>query len=150
MNYLAESRAFRPIYLISGIWQGMGWGTIIYLAAITAINPEIYEAATIDGAGRFRKVLHVTLPGISPTIVIMLILQLGRMLSIGFERPYALYNPKVMETADVISTYVYRVGLRSFRYNIATAVGLFQSVVAMILVVAADRAAKRVTGSGLF
>jgi putative aldouronate transport system permease protein len=137
-------------YNLIGVWQNMGWGTIIYLAAITAINPEIYEAATIDGAGRLRKIAHVTLPGISPTIVIMLIMQLGRLLSIGFERPYTLYNPVVMDTADVISTYVYRIGLLAFRYNVATAVGLFQSVVAMVLVVAADRTAKRFSGSGLF
>jgi putative aldouronate transport system permease protein len=137
-------------YNLIGVWQSIGWGTIIYLAAITGINPEIYEAATIDGAGRLRKVIHVTLPGITPTIVIMLIMQVGRLLSIGFERPYALYNPMVMETADVISTYVYRIGLRAFRYNVATAVGLFQSVAALVLVVAADRAAKRATGSGLF
>jgi putative aldouronate transport system permease protein len=137
-------------YNLIGVWQNMGWGTIIYLAAISSINPEIYEAATIDGAGRLRKVLHVTLPGIVPTIVIMLIMQLGRMLSIGFERPYTLYNPVVMETADVISTYVYRIGLRAFRYNVATAVGLFQSAVAMVLVVVSDRAAKRISGSGLF
>lgn len=137
-------------YNLIGIWQNVGWGTIIYLAAISGINPELYEAAIIDGAGRMGQIRHVTLPGISPTIVIMLIMQLGRILTISFERPYALYNPMVMETADVISTYVYRIGLRSFRYNIATAVGLFQSVVALVLVFAADKAAKKFSGSGLF
>jgi putative aldouronate transport system permease protein len=137
-------------YNLIGIWQNMGWGSIIYLAAITVINPEIYEAATIDGAGRFRRIIHVTLPGISATIVIMLIIQLGRLPSIGFERPFALFNPMVMDTADVIISYVYRVGLRAFRYNVATAVGLFQSLVGIVLVVAADRVAKRFTGSGLF
>jgi putative aldouronate transport system permease protein len=136
-------------YSMIGVWQNMGWGTIIYLAAITGINAELYEAATVDGAGRFRKMWHVTLPGIKPTIVVMLIISVGRILSIGFERPYALYNPMVMETSDVISTYVYRVGLRAFKYNIATAVGLFQSIAALILVLVTDFAAKRSGEQGL-
>lgn len=147
--FLTDKYVWVLSYSLIGVWQSIGWGTIIYLAAITGINAELYEAATVDGAGRFRKMWHVTFPGIKPTIIIMLIMSVGRIISIGFERPYALYNPMVMETADVISTYVYRVGLRAMKYNVATAVGLFQSVVALILVLATDFAAKRSGEQGL-
>jgi putative aldouronate transport system permease protein len=147
--FLTDKYYWMVTYGVIGVWQNVGWGTIIYLAAITGINAELYEAATVDGAGRFRKMWHVTLPGIRPTIIIMLILSVGRIISIGFERPYALYNPMVLETADVISTFVYRVGLRSMKYNVATAVGLFQSVISMILVLTTDLAAKRTGEQGL-
>jgi putative aldouronate transport system permease protein len=149
IQFLTDKYLWVLSYCMIGVWQNIGWGTIIYLAAITGINAELYEAATVDGAGRFRKMWHVTLPGIKATIVVMVIISVGRILSIGFDRPFALYNPRVMETSDVISTYVYRIGIRSWQYNKATAVGLFQSVAAMILVLVTDFAAKRSGEQGL-
>lgn len=137
-------------YVLLGIWQSAGWNTIIYLAAITGINPELYEAAAIDGATRSQRIWHVTLPSIKPTIVIMLILNLGRMVSIGFDRPYVLGNNMVMEFSDVISTFVYRVGLQSGQYTIATAVGLFQSVIGMIFLLTANYAAQKIGEQGIF
>jgi putative aldouronate transport system permease protein len=149
VNFLTNARWFRSVIVFSAGWKESGWNAIIYIAAIAGVSQELYEAARIDGAGRLRQMWHVTLPGIKPTIIIMLIMSVGRIISIGFERPFALYNPMVMDTADVISTYVYRVGLRSMKYNIATAVGLFQSVVALILVLVTDFAAKRSGEQGL-
>ena len=130
--FLTEKWHWLVSYCLIGVWQSMGWGTIIYLAAITGINADLYEAATVDGAGRWRKIWNITLPCIRSTIVVMLIMSLGRILGISFERPYTLDNPLVRDFSDVISTFVYRVGLQSHRYNIATAVGLFQSVVGLI------------------
>lgn len=137
-------------YNVIGIWHGAGWGTIIYLAAITGINSELYEAAVVDGAGRLRKIWHITLPGIRPTIVVLLIINLGRIMASSFDRPYTLSNPMVMDYADVISTYVYRAGLQSVRYNLATAVGLFQSLVGFVLVLLANFIAKKSGESGIF
>jgi putative aldouronate transport system permease protein len=128
----------------------MGWGTIIYLAAITGISPEIYEAAEVDGAGRFGKIWHVTLPGIRPTIVVLLIMNLGRILGSEFDRPYTMQNPKVMQVADVISTMVYRVGIRSSQFSYTAAIGLFQSVVCVIFLVLADRMAKKFGERGIW
>lgn len=162
VNTLIEKLGFKPVefltqkwlwlitYEVSGVWQSAGWGAIIYLAAITGINPELYEAATVDGAGRLRRIWHITLPGIKPTIVILLILNIGRMVSIGFDRPYALGNPLVMEFSDVISTFVYRVGLQSFRFSTATAVGFFQSVVGMVLLMAANYISERLGEQGIW
>ena len=132
--FLTEKWHWLVSYCLIGVWQSMGWGTIIYLAAITGINADLYEAATVDGTGRWRKIWNITLPCIRSTIVVMLIMSLGRILGISFERPYTLDNPLVRDFSDVISTFVYRVGLQSHRYNIATAVGLFQSVVVFIYV----------------
>ena len=148
--FLQDPRWFRPIYIISGIWQQMGWGSIIYLAAMTNINPELYEAATIDGAGRLRKMWHITLPGISPTISILLILNVGRLLEVGFQKVLLLYSPPVYETADVIQTYVYRRGLLGAEFSYATAVGLFQSVVGLVLVVTANRITKTLSETALW
>jgi putative aldouronate transport system permease protein len=120
----------------------MGWGTIIYLAAITGINPELYEAAEVDGAGRWRKIWHVTLPGIRPTVVVLLIMNLGRILGIEFDRPYTMANPMVMEVADVISTLVYRVGIRSSQFSLTAAIGLFQSLVCVVFLIAANTVAR--------
>lgn len=113
------------MYVISDIWQGIGWGSIIYIAAISGISAELYEAARIDGAGRWKQALHVTIPGILPTIITMLILRIGNMMSLGFEKIILLYNSSIYETADVISTYVYRKGLLDQSYSFSTAVGLF-------------------------
>jgi putative aldouronate transport system permease protein len=136
--FLSKGGAWIATYIGVGIWQNLGWGTIIYLAAISGINPELYEAAEVDGAGRFQKLLHVTLPGIKSTIIVLLVLNVGRMVLINFDRPFMLGNVMVMDNADVISTFVYRVGIQNSRYTIATAVGLFQSVIGLFFLLAAD------------
>lgn len=147
--FLTEKWHWLVSYCLIGVWQSMGWGTIIYLAAITGINGDLYEAATVDGAGRWRKIWNITIPCIRSTIVVMLIMSLGRILGISFERPYTLDNPLVRDFSDVISTFVYRVGLQSHRYNIATAVGLFQSVVGLIFVFGSDKIAKLMGEDGI-
>ena len=114
-----------------GIWQSVGWNTIIYLAALTAINPELYEAAAIDGAGRLKNIWHITLPGIRPTIVTLLILSLGNILGSNFDRPYSLANPLVNNVSNVISVFVYNYGIRGLQFSLTTAVGLFQSVIGL-------------------
>jgi len=141
---------FPAIYVASGIWQSLGWGTILYLAAMTAINTELYEVAKIDGANRFRLAWHVTIPGILPTIMVLLILDIGGILGSNFEKILLLYNPLTYETADVISTYVYRMGITGGNFSYATAVGLFEGVIGLILVTAANQLSKRTTKSGLW
>ena len=141
--YLNYPQYFVPIYIISAIWQGMGWNSIIYMAALTGIDTSLYEAATIDGAGRWKQTIHVTLPGILPTVVIMLLMQIGGLLSVGHEQVILLYNPLTYETADIISTYVYRKGLLEQNYSFSTAVGLFNSVISFILLIAANTISKR-------
>lgn len=148
--FLTDKLLWVISYNAIGIWQGAGWGTIIYLAAITGINSELYEAAVVDGAGRLRKIWHITLPGIRATIIVLLIINLGRIMASSFDRPYTLGNAMVMDYADVISTYVYRAGLQSVRYNLATAVGLFQSVVGFVMVIIANFAAKKTGEGGIF
>jgi putative aldouronate transport system permease protein len=138
--YFMASKFWWPImFVISGIWQGAGWGSIIYLAAVSAIDPELYEAARIDGAGKFGQIWHITLPGIKATIAIMLILRMGSMMDVGFEHIYNLQNSAVYDVADVISTYVYRVGIRGAQYSYTTAIGLFQSVISLVLVVTTNK-----------
>ena len=149
IDFLMDNRLWVGTYVSLGVWREMGWGTIIYLAAIAGINPEIYEAAEVDGAGRFGKIWHVTLPGIRPTIVVLLILNFGRILSSEFDRPYTLANPRVMQVADVISTMVYRVGIRSFQFSYTAAIGLFQSVVCVLFLVTANAMAKKVGERGI-
>ncbi len=137
-------------YILMGVWQSVGWNTIIYLAAITAINPELYEAASVDGAGRLRKIWHITLPGLRPTIVTLLILSLGRLLGSDFERPYALRNPLVSGVSDVISIFVYNYGVRGLQFSLSSAVGLFQSVVCIFFLLAANSIAKRLGERGIW
>jgi putative aldouronate transport system permease protein len=122
----------------------------LFIAAIAGINPELYEVAVVDGAGRFSRIWHITLPGISPTIVMLLILRVGALVSIGFERPYLLSNTLVREFSDVISVYVYRVGLEASNFSLATAVGLFQSVIGMILLISTNAIANKINDSGIF
>lgn len=148
--FLQDPKAFVPIYVISGIWQEVGWSSIIYLAAISGINAELYEAATIDGAGRLRQVLAVTLPGIAPTIVIMLLLSIGNIMSLGYEKIILLYNPMIYETSDVISSYVYREGLENFNFGLSTAVGLFNSVINFILVMVANKMSRLISDTSLW
>jgi putative aldouronate transport system permease protein len=136
-------------YVVLGIWQSVGWNSIIYLAAITSINPELYEAAAIDGAGRLRRMWHVTLPGIQSTIVVLLILSLGRILGSDFDRPFALRNPLVKDVSDVISIFVYNYGIRGLQFSLTTAVGLFQSVVCVGFLLIADYLAKKFGERGI-
>ncbi len=149
INFLGSSSLWRIVYWGSGIWTGAGYGMIVYLAAIAGINTELYDAAYIDGAGRWKRIWHVTLPQIRPTIVTLLVMNVGKVLSIGFERPYLMGNILVNDVSQVISTYVYSVGLQAGRYDFATAVGLFQSVVALVLVFAADSVAKKLGEEGI-
>lgn len=149
-NLMARPEFFRTVYIGSGIWQGIGWGSIIYLSALSGIDPQLYEAATIDGANRWKQVWHVTLPGIAPTIIILLILRLGSMMSVGFEKIFLLYNPMTYETADVISTFVYRKGLIDFDYSYSTAVGLFNSVINFALLVIANKLSKKYSETSLW
>ncbi len=149
-NLLMQANLFRTIFVSTNIWQNFGWESIIYIAALTSIDLQLYESATIDGAGRWRKMLHITLPGIMPTIVIMLILRIGRMMSIGYEKIILLYNPITYETADVISTLVYRQGLLEKNYSFSTAIGLFNSVINYLLVVSANRISRLLNETSLW
>ena len=148
--FLTDNTHWIATYVAIGIWQSAGWGSIIFMAAIAGINSELYEAAMIDGAGRFSRIVHVTLPGIRPTIVMMLILRMGSIMSISYEKPYLLGNTIVREVSDVISTYVYRIGLEASNFSMATAVGLMQSVIGLVLILASNAIANRMDGSGIF
>jgi len=150
INLLMEAKYFRPIYVASGIWQNVGWGSIVYLSALTSIDTEQYEAAYIDGANRFQQVIHITLPGILPTIIVLFIMKIGGLMSVGFEKIFLLYNPTTYEVADVISTFIYRKGLVDFDYSFSTAVGLFNSVINITLVYFANALSKRVNEYSLW
>lgn len=148
--FLDEPKYFRPIYVFSGIWQGIGWGSIIYLSALSGIDPQLYEAADIDGAGRFTKMRHITLPGISPTIIIMLIFAVGGIMSSGFEKIILLYKPLTYEVADVVATYVYRKGLEESMFSLSTAIGLFNTVVNFALLVLVNKLSAKVSETSLW
>lgn len=150
VQFLMRPDMFRTIYIASGIWQNVGWNSIIYFAAISGVDPQQYEAATIDGAGRFKQALHVTLPAIIPTIAIMLIMAIGGMLSVGYEKILLLYNGATYETADVISTYVYRKGIEGANYSYSSAVGLFQSVVGLVFIWGANKFSAVVSENSLW
>ena len=150
LSLLQQPNLYRPIYITSDIWQHIGWGTIIYLSALSAIDPQLYEAAMIDGAGRFRQLFAVTLPSIAPTIVILLILRIGSLLSVGYEKTLLLYNAATYETADIISTYVYRVGLLEQNWSYSTAIGLFNSAINFTLLVLANMVSRRVSETSLW
>ncbi|ULL18504.1 sugar ABC transporter permease [Paenibacillus sp. H1-7] len=147
---LMDPEKFRGMLVLTEMWKEVGWGTIIYLAAITGINPELYEAARIDGANRLQLVRHITIPSIANTIVIMLILRTGQILHVGFDQIFVLYNPLVFDVADVLDTYVYRVGITMGRYSFATAAGLFQSVVGLILLLMTNAAARKMGERGIW
>lgn len=150
VNFFSNAGLFRWLYVLSNIWQNFGWDSIIYFAAISGINPELYEAAMSDGAGRWRKIWHVTLPCLSPTIIVLLILRVGWLLSVGFEKILLMYNESTYETADVISTYVYRAGLLQSDFSYGTAIGLFNSVISLVLLVSANFISKKVNETSLF
>lgn len=141
--YLMEAKRFRSIYVLSGVWQGTGWGSIIYLATLAGVDPQLHEAAIIDGATKLQRIWHINLPSLVPTMVILLILNAGGILSVGHEKVLLLQNPLNIDTSEVISTYVYKSGLLNAQYGFSTAVGLFNSVINFILLVFVNRIAKK-------
>lgn len=148
--FLNDPKHWIATYILLGVWQSVGWNSIIYLAALTGINPELYEAASIDGAGRLKKMWHVTLPGLRSTIIVLLIMNLGKILGSEFDRPYALKNALVDNVSNVISTFVYTNGIRGLQFSLTTAVGLFQSVVCVIFLIGANSLAKRFGERGIW
>ena len=148
--FMQDTSFFRPLFVGSGIWQGVGYGSIIYLSALGGVNADLYDAAAIDGCNRFGRVIHVTIPGILPTVIIMLILRIGNMLSLGFEKIILLYNETIYETADVISSFVYRYGLQKGNYSYATAVGLFNSLFNFILLIGVNALSRKVSDVSLW
>ena len=140
--FLVSTKWFVPVLISTGVWRGVGWGSIIYLAAIAGVDPQLYEAAIIDGAPKIRQIWHITLPSITPVIVILFILRIGDILDAGFDQIFNLYNPAVYDVADIIDTYVYRVGLVELNFSFSSAVGLFKNVVGLILVIIVNRVAK--------
>jgi putative aldouronate transport system permease protein len=150
LQFLQDPSYFRTIYVGSGIWQGVGYGTILYLSALSGVDTQLMDAAAIDGCNRFQRVWHVTLPGITPTIIIMLILRIGNMMNVGFEKIILLYNASIYETADVISSFVYRYGLLEGNFEYSTAVGLFNSLINFTLLVIVNYVSKRVSEISLW
>lgn len=149
-NLLMEPKLFLPIYVISDIWQTIGWDSIIYLAALSSVDVEQYEAAELDGAGRMKRIWYVTLPSIQITIITMLILRIGKIMNLGYEKIILLYNPAIYSTSDVISSYVYRMGFETQNWGYSTAVGLFNSVVNLILLVFTNQLSKRLADTSLW
>lgn len=148
--FMQESEYFRSIVVISGIWKEAGWGTILYLAALAGINPDLYESAEVDGAGKLRQAFSITLPCLIPTIMVLLLLQIGSVMDVGFEQIYILLNPLLWETGEVFDTYIYRVGLLGNQYSYTTAIGIFKSVVGFTLLVGANQLSKRMTGNSIY
>lgn len=150
INLMGDPKAFRSIYIISGIWQGTGYGAVIYVAALAGINPELYEAAKIDGATILQKIWNIDLPGIMPTVIMLMILNCGSIINVGYEKVLLLQTPLNMDTSDVISTYVYRIGIQNAQYSYSAAIGLFNSVVSILLLLIANKFAGRVSETSLF
>ncbi|MCW1804527.1 ABC transporter permease [Brachybacterium squillarum] len=150
VNFMQSADWFRTIYVSSEVWQTVGWGTILYLAALTTIDETLYEAARIDGANRLQQTWHITLVGIRPTMITLLILNIGTFMSVGFEKVLLLYNPLTYPTADVISTYLYRIGIESSNFSYATAIGLFESIIGLVLILSANAISKRAVGTSLW
>lgn len=150
VDFLGNPDFFRHIYVWSDVWQTAGYSAVIYLAALAGIDPTLYEAARVDGASRFQKIIHVDLPGITPTAVIILVLSVGNIMAVGFEKAFLLQNPLNLSTSEIISTYVYKTGLLNADYSLATAVGLFNSVINLVLLLLVNGFIKRISGSGLW
>lgn len=148
--FLGDERVFPFMLVLTDVWKSFGFGTIVYLAALTGISPDLYEAALVDGATRWQQTLHITLPGILPTVVLLSVLSLGNILNAGFEQVFNLYSPAVYRTGDIIDTLVYRTGMENYQFGVATAVGLMKSVVALLLIGASNRVAGRLTGYRMF
>ena len=150
INFLMEPKWFRTVFIASGVWQGFGWSAIIYLAALTGVSQELYEAARVDGAGKLHQVIHISIPCIMPTIIVSFIMHIGTLMSVGYEKIILLYNPITLEVGDVISSYTYRTGLVEGNYSFGAAVGLFNSVINLILVVFANRLIRKVSEVSLW
>jgi putative aldouronate transport system permease protein len=150
IDFIAKPEYFKSIYVWSGVWQGMGYSSVIYIAALSSIDPALYEAATIDGASKFQKIRHIDLPGIAPTIVILLILNSGQIMNVGYEKVLLMQNGLNMSSSDVISTYVYRMGLENAQYSFSAAVGLFNSLVNTVLLVLVNQAARKMGETSLW
>lgn len=150
IDFFNKEECFRPLYILSGIWQEVGWGSIVYLSAITSIDNSLYEAAEADGANRFDKLIHVTLPGIATTISVMFILRVGRVMTVGADKVLLMYNESIFTTADIISTFVYRQGLLNRNYSYTAAVDLINSLVNCFILVGANKISKKISGSGLW
>ncbi|WP_051572165.1 ABC transporter permease [Ruminiclostridium cellobioparum] len=150
VNFFTDKELFRPLLIISAGWKDTGWDSIIYMAAITAINTELYEAAVVDGANKFKQIWHITIPGILPVIILMLILRVGYILNAGFEQIFAMYNPAVYDVADIIDTYIYRKGLGQMDFSLGTALGLFNSVIAFVLITSCNFISRKSTGKGIW
>jgi len=148
--FLADPKWFRSVLVITEIWKSLGWGSIVYLAAISGIDPSLYESASIDGAGRWHKAIHITLPSMMPVITIMLILNVGKLVNDNFDQIFNLYNPAVYKVADVIGTYTYRMGLENMRYSFSTAVGLFRNVISFTLLIIANQVSKKINDYGIW
>ncbi|MFV0502650.1 MAG: ABC transporter permease [Lachnospirales bacterium] len=150
INFMIRSEWFRPVYIISGIWQTMGWSAIIYLAALSGVSPELYEAGTIDGASRLQRILYIDIPSIMPTIIIMLILSVGGLMSVGYEKTYLMQQGMNLKTSEIISTYVYKVGLMDAQFSYSTAIGLFNSIINFILIVSVNSITKKLNSTSLW
>jgi putative aldouronate transport system permease protein len=150
LGFFTDPKLFRALLVFTEGWKESGWNTILFLAAMTSIDPQLYEAAVVDGANRFKRILHITLPGIVPIIILVFILRLGHILNAGFEQVLIMYNPSVYEVADIIQTYVYRIGLGKLDFSMSTALGLFESVVAFILIFSSNMASRRFLGKGIW
>ncbi len=149
-TFLMQPKMFQPLFVTTDIWQTIGWGSIVYLSAISSIDPGLYEAATIDGAGRFRQILSVTIPSLMSTIIVLFIMRIGNIMSLGYEKVILLYNPTIMERADIISSFTYRRGLLDMDYGFSTAVGMFNSVINFVILWIANRLCKKFTGESLW
>ena len=147
---MAEAAWFRPLYIGSDIWQNAGWGSILYLAALSGINPELHEAAIMDGANKYQRVWHIDLPGILPTVVIMFILSAGKVMTVGFEKAYLMQTSLNISASEIIATYVYKRGLQQNQFDFSTAVGLFESVVNLVMITTVNYISKKVSNSSLF
>lgn len=150
IGFLTDSNYFIPTMVVSMIWKTFGWNTIIYLAALTSVDPQLYEAATVDGANRWEQLWHITIPSIASTIVVMLIMRIGSLMQAGFEQIFVMYHPGVYGVADIIDTYVYRIGLQEGKFELASAVGLFKSVINFVLIVGANKFARMFGEEGVY
>ena len=151
IHFMAESKYFRVIYTLSGIWKEAGFGSIVFFSALCGIPSELYEAAKVDGASRLKRILHVSIPGIAPTIAIMLIIRIGNILNVGYEKVLLLYNPGIYDTADILSTYIYRMGIQSNPdYGMSTAASLVNSLVGFLLVILANKISRKVSETALW
>ena len=148
--FLLDNKLFKPVLIVTDIWKSFGWGTIIYMAALTGVDPNLYEAAAIDGAGRWKQTLHVTFPGILSTVVLKMTLSLGDVLNAGFDQVYNLMSPVTMQSGDILDTLIYRLGMENANFGLSTAVGLFKSLVGAVFIIVSYKLAHRLTGYKIF